>query len=110
MRTAIFTLDTTPNVERPVDSPRGPEAGFRLTITRPDESVATFPPIVQTTLRVGNFIPGGSYTVRFEVVDDTGAVIQALPDQTLVVPAAEPPPPPPPLTYTRLNGFTVAWE
>ena len=57
---------------------------------------------ITKTWVIGNFVEGEVYSLLVEAVDSEGRVIQSLPSTTIEVPAAP--------TFTRVDGFNVAWN
>lgn len=104
MKTATITLSVTPNVPMPENAePFASQAGFRLTLTRAATGASISTPVEdRLTWVIGSWVEGEAYSLLIEAVDSTGRVIQALPAATVQVPAAP--------TYTRIDGFNIAWS
>jgi hypothetical protein len=104
MKTATITLSVTPGIPMPENEiPFAAQAGFRLTLTRNSTEASLSTPVEdKLTWVIGNFVEGEVYSLLVEAVDSEGRVIQSLPSTTIEVPAAP--------TFTRVDGFNVAWN
>lgn len=103
MKTLTITLRATPGVPVPESSnPFVQPFAVRITVTRPDGSTAQPPAEDKLTWVFGGLQEGQTYRFLMEVVDAQGRTIQALPEASLTVPAAD--------TFTRLDGFDVSWS
>jgi hypothetical protein len=103
MKTATITLRVTPEVPMPQSTePKfSAFAGFRLTLTAPSGAKGGPPAENKLVWTFGGMFEGQVYKLLVEAVDDAGHVIQSLAEATLQVPAAA--------TYTRVDGFEIAW-
>jgi hypothetical protein len=108
MKTATITFATVdtplPN-QSATHTPPG-FVGFQLTVTKPDGTVGA--PAVDPKLVwvIGNFIPGGTYSLKVDMVDGLGGVIDSFPPQTFIVPGADIAPI---LTYPKVSGVDISW-